>query len=487
MIDIRDHGGKFGGGKTVTNLKQAIKVFMQPSEPTETLNKGDIWVKTSANVNKIHFREFLSPPPLAQEGDVWIKLYDIKLKFIISKSFQIFSNKTEINVDYTKETIIGDETTNKFKVFENDVFQVYSSFGTARMYINGEWKYQDAYFYDGSTWKLLSKVDTDLFIVSDLTIKKYSPSLQLLWSYTAPYIGGMLVTIDPQGNVILAPSAYGSTGSNLPTIKLDPNGNVIWSKALPDYGPNQRIEKILALPNGGFITRRYDSLDAGNRVSKLYDADGNFIRNNTATGASYSNIIVCVDYTGRIYELNGMTFYVYDEDYTTLLFMRSVPTSTGDSEIDLTFDDYILWYDKGASPRKLYKLNFSDMSVASSGNISTSLGYLNQATAFNEDACLLHWSNKQGGSGSYTTYVVKVATTGGSNIFSVQSVHDGFQRTFVDKDNFFYVVTRNGSSFTLKKFDKNGNEVYSNTTITAGLTDFLIFHARRLTHRPYWL
>lgn len=488
MIDIRDHGGSFGGCKGLSNLKQLIKVYMQTTQPTGTFNKGDVWIKTSATVNKLHIREFLSPPSAPVEGDIWLKLYDIKMKFLLTKNFQIFSNKTEINVDYTKEIIIGDETANKFKVMENDLLQVYSSFGTMRMYTGGKWNYQDAYFYDGSTWKLLSKVDTDLYIQSGFTIKKYSPSLQLLWSYTAPYVtDDMLVAIDSQGNVYLAPTRYNSTGAAYPTIKLDPNGNVIWSKVLPDYGASQRIDKIFALPNGGFITRRYDSSIPANIVSKLYDSDGNFIRNNTATGSSTNNAIVCVDYTGRIYEWYNNKFYVFNEDYTSQLFTWNCPTTTGAADLDLTFDDYILWYDDGASPKKLYKLNFSNMSISSSASISTSLSYLSQATAFNEDACLLHWGNFQGGSGSFTTNVAKVATSGGNNIFSFQSVHDGFQRTYVDKDNFFYIVTRNGSLFTLKKFNKDGNEVYTNTTIVNGMTNFYIFQSRRLAHRPYWL
>ncbi|MGG1482443.1 hypothetical protein ABE402_16445, partial [Bacillus smithii] len=60
----------------------------------------------------------------------------------------------------------------------------------------------------------------------------------------------------------------------------------------------------------------------------------------------------------------------------------------------------------------------------------------------------------------------------------------GKPKTYIDKDNFIYIMDANGTSSTLNKYDKNGNLVFSNAVSGNSM---LIHQSRRLTNRPYWL
>lgn len=488
MLDIRDHGGSFGGGKGLSNLKTLISVYVQSIQPSGTINKGDVWIKTSNPISKVHIREFLSSPANPQENDLWIKIYDVKLKFLMSKNFQVFSDKMELNVDYTTEKLIGDETVNKFNVLGNDALQIYASLGTARLYIGGKWVYQDAYFYDGTTWKILTKAETDIFLINGYTVTKYSPTLQQLWSFTVPYSsGGMSVEVDSQGNVFVYPTSNNLSNTHYPLYKLDQNGNVLLTKTFDstEMGPYQNIKKLVPLPNGNFVIRRYDSNNIGNILSMLYDSNGNFIRYNTLTGAGTGNALICADYIGRIYEFYNGRFYVFDQDYTTALFSFSDYSTTIDDELDLTFDDKVIIVNNLSSSfgKRGYMYDFNNFTSAGMVIVNDSDSSMEQLTTFNESAFLLHWGNGTTTSSTTTSKFLK-ADFSGNVLWYFTLTHHGKPKTYIDKDNFIYIMDVNGTSSTLNKYDKNGNLVFSN--VVSG-NSMLIHQSRRLTNRPYWL
>ncbi|MGG1482460.1 hypothetical protein ABE402_16530, partial [Bacillus smithii] len=330
--------------------------------------------------------------------------------------------------------LIGDETINKFNVLGNDALQIYASLGTARVYTGGKWVYQDAYFYDGTTWKILTKAETDIFLINGYTVTKYSPTLQQLWSFTVPYSsGGMSVEVDSQGNVFVYPTSDNLSNTRYPLYKLDPNGNVLLTKTFTstEMGPYQKIKKLVPLPNGNFVIRRYDSNNQGNILSMLYDSNGNFIRYNTLTGAGTGNALICADYIGRIYEFYNGRFYVFDQDYTTALFSFSDYSTTIDDELDLTFDDKVIIVDNLSSSfgKRGYMYDFNNFTSAGMVIVNDSDSSMKQLTTFNESAFLLHWGNGTTTSSTTTSKFLK-ADFSGNVLWYFTLTHHGKPKTY---------------------------------------------------------
>ncbi|MGG1482459.1 hypothetical protein ABE402_16525, partial [Bacillus smithii] len=326
--------------------------------------------------------------------------------------------------------LIGDETVNKFNVLGNDALQIYASLGTARLYTGGKWVYQDAYFYDGTTWKILTKAETDIFLINGYTVTKYSPTLQQLWSFTVPYSsGGMSVEVDSQGNVFVYPTSDNLSNTHYPLYKLDQNGNVLLTKTFDstEMGPYQKIQKLVPLPNGNFVIRRYDSNNQGNILSMLYDSNGNFIRYNTLTGASTVNALVCADYIGRIYEFRNGGFYVFDQDYTTAFF-SFYPNSSTYSEPDLSFDDKVTAYVNLSANKNCYMYDFNNFASAGMVTVNDTDSSMHQLTTFNESAFLLHWGNNT--SGSTTTSKFLKADFSGNVLWFFGFLHHGKPKTY---------------------------------------------------------
>lgn len=142
-------------------FEKTFNVNVQLEEPL-TKEKGDLWIKLD-NVNNIYFKDSVDSIESPQENDVFIKLYDIKLKLTLDKLFNFISNKSEINIDFKSETVIDMIDIPVDKLFYNDVLSVFAKMGNIRQFIDGGWKINSVTdIWDGKRWTSFKKYDFSL-------------------------------------------------------------------------------------------------------------------------------------------------------------------------------------------------------------------------------------------------------------------------------------------------------------------------------------
>lgn len=228
MPYLQEHG--FGGSSL--GLKRVINVFIQKPEP-KALLKGDIWVKTDIPPNKVLLlEEGLEAPK--EEGNIWIILKDIEMKMVLEKIVKVFSNKKEINMDYSRNSIISNINLSKLHVFKNKFMQIYSMFGIAKMYRNGKWEWLIADYWDGTKWVNFSNLEVYVYYATyngrvqqnaNSTIKQISSfDGRSLWSYNASFESIQSLAVDKDGYVIAGENVRGKLS------RLDPKGTIVWGK-----------------------------------------------------------------------------------------------------------------------------------------------------------------------------------------------------------------------------------------------------------------
>ncbi|MGM7428582.1 hypothetical protein ABRZ22_05020 [Bacillus pacificus] len=259
MPFLQEHG--FGGSSLA--LKRVINIFIQKPEPRALL-KGDIWVKSDIPANKVLLlEEGLEAPK--EEGNVWIILRDIEMKMVVDKIVKVFSNKKEINMDYSRNAIISNINLSKLHVFKNKFMQIYSMFGVAKMYRNGKWEWLVADYWDGTKWVNFSNLQVYVYYATyngqvqlnaNSTVKQISShDGSSLWSYNANAENIQSLAVDKEGYVITGESVKGKLS------RLDPKGSLVWGKDANDRltGYSGYGALAVAVDKDGFI---YEGLNA---------------------------------------------------------------------------------------------------------------------------------------------------------------------------------------------------------------------------------
>lgn len=241
MPHLQEHG--FGGSSL--GLKRVINVFIQKTQPTALL-KGDVWIKSDIPATKVLFFEDGMEAP-KEEGNVWIILKDIEMKMVLEKIVKVFSNKKEINMDYSRNTIINTVTLSKLHVFKNKFMQIYSMFGVAKMYRNGKWEWLIADYWDGTKWVNFSNLQMYVYYATyngQVQLNATSTVKQIqshdgspLWSYNANAENIQSLAVDKDGYVITGENVKGKLS------RLDPKGTLVWGK--------DASERLGGLPRSG--------------------------------------------------------------------------------------------------------------------------------------------------------------------------------------------------------------------------------------------
>ncbi|MEK4636898.1 PQQ-binding-like beta-propeller repeat protein [Bacillus sp. FSL W8-0519] len=253
MPYLQEHG--FGGSSL--GLKRVINVFIQKAEP-KALLKGDIWVKTDIPPNKVLLlEEGLEAPK--EEGNIWIILKDIEMKMVLEKIVKVFSNKKEINMDYSRNSIISNINLNKLHVFKNKFMQIYSMFGIAKMYRNGKWEWLIADYWDGTKWVNFSNLQVYVYYATyngqvqlnaNSTVKQItSHDGSPLWGYNTTYENIQSLAVDKDGYVMTGEYVRGKL------TRLSPNGSVAWGKTASERlgGLDRSGTPAIAVDKDGFI------------------------------------------------------------------------------------------------------------------------------------------------------------------------------------------------------------------------------------------
>lgn len=249
MPYLQEHG--FGGSSL--GLKRVINVFIQKNQPTALL-KGDVWIKSDIPATKVLFLEEGMEAP-KEEGNVWIILKDIEMKMVLEKIVKVFSNKKEINMDYSRNALISNVNLSKLHVFKNKFMQIYSMFGVAKMYRNGKWEWLVADYWDGTKWVNFSNLEVYVYYATyngqvqqnaNSTVKQISSfDGRSLWSYNETFANIQSLAVDKDGYVITGESVRGALS------RLDPKGSLVWNKdasgrltGYPGYGtPEVAVDK----------------------------------------------------------------------------------------------------------------------------------------------------------------------------------------------------------------------------------------------------
>lgn len=297
MPFLQEHG--FGGSSL--GLKRVINVFIQKAEPRALL-KGDIWVKSDIPANKVLLlEEGLESPK--EEGNVWIILRDIEMKMVIDKIVRVFSNKKEINMDYSRNASINKVTPSKLYVFKSKLMQIYSMFGVAKMYRNGKWEWLIADYWDGMKWVNFSNLQVYVYYATyngqvqqnaTSTVKQISShDGNQLWNNTATYENIQSLAVDKDGYVITGEYVRGKLS------RIDPTGRLEWGKTASERlsGLDQSGTPAVAVDKAGFI---YEGLGL---VLVKRDAQGKEVWKRTINEPDGSITQVVVDKDNNIFIL----------------------------------------------------------------------------------------------------------------------------------------------------------------------------------------
>lgn len=250
MSFLEEHG--IGGA--YLGLHRAVKVYVQPNEPTDK-TKGTVWIKSSTPATKIVFREYGLEPP-KEEGTVWISLYDIDIKFMLERALKVFSNKKEINIEYSRENFINSIDSNKINVLKNKFMKVYSLLGTSRIYRKGKWEWLIGQYWSGSQWETFSNLEINLFFGNrDKIVKKLAPDTgKDIWAVTN-HIGTIYdIAVDKDGYIY---SASGVTSGELK--KISASGQEVWT-----FKDNSALFKVMVDKDGYVYT-----VTSTSRIAKI--------------------------------------------------------------------------------------------------------------------------------------------------------------------------------------------------------------------------
>lgn len=155
MIDIREHGGIFGGGVSLKG-KKLINFYIQETEPTPK-SIGDVWVKTSKILDDVFVNDL--PPINPLNGQVWqsIDRLDYAFKMEEVESF-IGDGKSEIYLALHTGEFLENIPTDKRLLWENKFLKLYGNLVSISQYnaTMSFWQSLDGYVYDGSNWNQYS-------------------------------------------------------------------------------------------------------------------------------------------------------------------------------------------------------------------------------------------------------------------------------------------------------------------------------------------
>ncbi len=153
----------------------------------------------------------------------------------------------------------------------------------------------------------------------DALIAKYDSLGNRIWinSFDVPLSsqGANAISVDDNSFVYVA----GYSSSKCLTLKLDPSGNVLWSRTYLSTTTGGQMSDVATDPNGNvFVTGSYGVAGAGNDwLTIKYDPLGNLIWSKTKNGTLNSNdypAVIVVDSLSNVYVAGSLQNSVTDGD-----------------------------------------------------------------------------------------------------------------------------------------------------------------------------
>jgi hypothetical protein len=150
LIDIREHGGVFGGGGG--GVERFVNVTASLTPPANP-NLYDIWIKTNEQINDIYFEEI---QPALSSGQAFIMLGG-------KKTVRKVGNYQKANKHITIPTDSVPQSQNL--IFESKFLDLYATLMLAKFHNGNDVVLLEAYYWDGTSWKMFSNADALLFFM----------------------------------------------------------------------------------------------------------------------------------------------------------------------------------------------------------------------------------------------------------------------------------------------------------------------------------
>lgn len=315
LIDIREHGGVFGGRSATVKFVKVTYSLTEPANPEE----NEIWIKHEGNVNKLYFQE---TQPSLVDDDLFIKVI---AKEQIAKATQIKQGNKILPV--TPET----PSINANKIAETDYFDVYGYLGLVRYYKNGNIDILDAFQRINGTWKAISAKNS--FIIQTLTndgIKKLTLDGEILVQSNAVNNASIYVSANP----ILNELAVIDPPNKIKILDLD----TLELKRTISFGAS--LYCLDYTPDGYFVVA--DMPGSSNRIYFL-DPNGN-----TVAYTNFSN--GTVSYWNAVYDKygSGLIFIgsnvprVWNKDTQQVDYYTAI-SGTASSMVSLSSDNTVVY------------------------------------------------------------------------------------------------------------------------------------------------
>lgn len=150
MIDIRDHGGSFGGGGAAAKFVKITSGLIAPT-PTEV---HEIWIKTDVKLKKLAVVKAV--PSLTVNGDTCFKA--IASEIVANGP----ANKGLLSIELDTPAVPSD----KIKVLETTYFDYYSRMEVVYVNVGGTIKTASAYYWNGAEWVQFSFADSSIILTT---------------------------------------------------------------------------------------------------------------------------------------------------------------------------------------------------------------------------------------------------------------------------------------------------------------------------------
>jgi hypothetical protein len=347
MIDIREHGGMFGGGKGV----KMTKVTASLSEPIEA-KEFEVWVKTDVPIGNIFF-DVITSETLTTPGEIYIGVSN--KQFLPFKDIKVGNKQVNVNKEQSSFPVIA----------EGDLFRVHGTFLNAFIVESNGKKVLDAFYRLNGQWIQFS-FGSDLFIAKIRTATSNVYDVQ---------------TIDATDLTVLFEKKNASSSSHpylYSIIRYDQERGGWVSYGSPnsiyDFGMDLEIVQTIARTNANSINAnfiekggKYYNVNSESTVFTVYDGLSNAVIKNVAISGNSSYLTGGFETNKektRLFHIrrgngtSGATLYIFDiTDIENPVHLINISLSYWMWEAPI-YDNYIL-HASGSSLCSIYKRDFN--------------------------------------------------------------------------------------------------------------------------------
>lgn len=347
MIDIREHGGIYGGSMDLKG-KQAIKVFTQMEEPVP-LNVGDIWIQTNKDVDNVIFRDI--DPMNSSEGDAVVKIGNKpKIQVNARDGLDYIGIESDIIIiDYFDLKPIQTHSPDYIKLWESKFMSIWTTVGAVKIwdYNGNKWEYLQAYYWNGTEWFSISFNDYLIGIAHANGIKVVDSFGEDVSSYSLSSASPASIVSTPEGQFLF------STRATDDVYLLNEFDSKTGSRRVLASG--YTINDITVDKEGNFYHARYNQTTSGGYAVLKYDKSGKFI---WSTGYErFGSPGIAVDSDLNLFHIGDgpSRLIMVDKDKNLVWRSSAMKVTAGDKSIAIGSDRTIHTFSGG----KLFKGDYT--------------------------------------------------------------------------------------------------------------------------------